>query len=107
MNEKAFIDGKTVSVKATVTEAFSGKTFDTECELALKHTDQFGWIVRVVNGSLIGPAYFGINGLNRPGQFESGWLACAGRPGQYDRLFISGSEMKRALVQLGINQKEK
>lgn len=34
------------------------------------------------------------------GMKESGWLACAGTPRKYDKLFIPAEEMKKALVEI-------
>lgn len=33
---------------------------------------------------------------------ETGWLACAGTPRKYDRLFISGIEMKKVFEKEGL-----
>jgi hypothetical protein len=95
---------KTVQLVGIKTDRFTQEQRRVECELELRKTEKFGWIVIVSKGSVTGLEYF--SAAKSSMMFKGGWNACAGTRLEYDGLFFSESEMLRALTALGLENKK-
>ena len=91
---------KTAQLIGIRTNRFTQEQRPVECELELRNTDKFGWIVIVSKGGSTGFEYF--TAAQSHTIFKGGWNACIGTRLEYDGLFFSESEMLRALGALGL-----
>lgn len=54
-------------------------------------------VLKIEEGGVTGYESFYLSHAEIKNLCDYGWLACMGTPGSWDRLFISGLEMKKAL----------
>jgi hypothetical protein len=90
---------RSVTIRGTRTDCHTGESRDVECELELRETARFGWIVLLTKGAITGFEYFS---ATEGARFGDGWNACVGTKDEYDSLAFTGSEMRRALAALGL-----
>jgi hypothetical protein len=93
---------QSVFVKGVRKNCFSGEERTISCVLTLTSTPKFGKIVHITRGGVTGWEYFGVDQKIKRDTFQSGRTACSGTPGEWDKLFIPGDEMTRALEELGL-----
>jgi len=92
-----------ISVTAEITDCYSNdkSTIDGILSLVNNNNDELSISASAV-GSFTGFESFTVNKISLLHRFPNGWLACAGRKGEYDSLYISQSEMERALISFGL-----
>ena len=91
-----------ITVSAEVTDCYSNAKSTIDCDLSLvKNNNNELSICASAEGSFTGFESFNVDAFLLHG-YPNGWLACAGRRGEYDTLYISQSEIERALKSLGL-----
>jgi hypothetical protein len=95
------------TIKGILTDCFSGETKEIELEYKIRKNNIGERVFYLLNG-VTGYESFSIDnsdyiksiglGFNKEQMIQRGWLACMGTPRKYDKLYIPGSEMEKALA---------
>lgn len=85
-------------IKGILTDAWTNEKKEVKLEYVIE-TNANGTIFRLIGGPT-GYESFYIDQYAREKMPINGWMACIGTEKRWDRLFISGEEMRKALSEV-------